>query len=57
MDLPALGEDQYNKSGRGYTVGRFRGPKLVYGEAEFRKHLVATKKNPDFLGMVVFSML
>ncbi len=54
MTLPALGEDQYNKSGRGYTVGRFRGPNLVYGEAEFRKHLVATKKRPDFLGMVVF---
>jgi outer membrane protein assembly factor BamA len=54
MDLPALGEDQYNKSGRGYTVGRFRGQSLIYGEAEFRKHLAATKKNPDFLGMVVF---
>jgi outer membrane protein assembly factor BamA len=53
-DLPALGEDQYNKSGRGYTVGRFRGQDLVYGEVEFRKHLASTKKSPDFLGMVVF---
>lgn len=53
-DLPALGEDQYNKSGRGYTVGRFRGKSLIYGEAEFRKHLAATRKNPDFPGMVVF---
>jgi hypothetical protein len=54
LDMPALGEDQYNKSGRGYTVGRFRGQSLIYGEAEFRKHLAATRKNPDFLGMVVF---
>jgi len=53
-DLPALGEDQYNKSGRGYTVGRFRGKSLIYGEVEFRKHLAASRKNPDFLGMVVF---
>lgn len=53
-DLPALGEDQYNKAGRGYTVGRFRGKSLIYGEAEFRKHLAASRKNPDFLGMVFF---
>ena len=54
MDLPALGEDQYSKSGRGYTVGRFRGQSLIYGEVEFRKHLWASAKRPDFLGMVVF---
>ncbi len=54
MTLPALGEDQYNKSGRGYTVGRFRGHSLIYGEVEFRKHLWASTKRPDFLGMVVF---
>lgn len=54
MTLPALGEDQYNKSGRGYTVGRFRGQNLIYGEVEFRKHLWSTTKNPDFLGLVVF---
>ena len=53
-DLTALGEDQYSKSGRGYTVGRFRGQSLIYGEVEFRKHLWATTRNPDFLGMVVF---
>jgi len=54
MTLPALGEDQYNKSGRGYTVGRFRGQSLIYGEVEFRKHLWETPKRPDLLGMVVF---
>lgn len=55
MDLPALGEDQYGKSGRGYSQGRFRGQNLVYGEVEYRRHLLASKNNPDFLGMIVFA--
>jgi hypothetical protein len=54
MDLPAIGEDQYGKSGRGYAQGRFRGESLIYSEVEYRKHLFSSKKNPDFLGMVVF---
>jgi outer membrane protein assembly factor BamA len=36
MTLPALGEDQRARSGRGYTNGRFRGKNLVYGEVEWR---------------------
>ena len=36
LDLPALGYDQRGRSGRGYTQGRYRGPNLVYGEAEYR---------------------
>jgi outer membrane protein assembly factor BamA len=55
MVLPALGEDQYNKSGRGYAQGRFRGQSLMYFETEYRKHLISTKTNPDFLGMVLFA--
>jgi hypothetical protein len=55
LDLPAIGEDQYGKSGRGYSAGRFRGQSLVYAETEFRRHIVGTKNNPDFLGMVVFA--
>jgi outer membrane protein assembly factor BamA len=55
MVLPAIGEDQYNKSGRGYAQGRFRGQSLIYGEAEFRKHLFSTKTNPDFFGFVLFA--
>jgi outer membrane protein assembly factor BamA len=55
MVLPALGEDQYNKSGRGYAQGRFRGQSLIYGETEYRRHLISTKTNPDFLGMVLFA--
>jgi len=34
--LPALGYDQRQRSGRGYTFGRFRGEDLVYGESEYR---------------------
>jgi hypothetical protein len=34
--LPATSYDQRSRSGRGYTQGRFRGPSLVYGEAEYR---------------------
>ena len=34
--LPATGYDQRSRSGRGYTQGRFRGPNLIYSEAEYR---------------------
>ena len=27
---------------------------MVYAETEFRKHVFATKNNPDFLGMVAY---
>jgi len=54
MDLPALGWDQFGRSGRGYTQGRFRGQDLMYSELEYRVHLLGTKKNPDFLGAVAF---
>jgi hypothetical protein len=36
LTLPALGEDQRARSGRGYTNGRFRGDNIVYGEVEYR---------------------
>jgi outer membrane protein assembly factor BamA len=36
MTLPATAYDQRGRSGRGYTQGRFRGSKLIYGEAEYR---------------------
>ncbi len=54
LDLPALGWDQFGRSGRGYTQGRFRGQNLIYSELEYRVHLLGTKKNPDFLGAVAF---
>ena len=36
LDLPALGYDVRDRSGRGYPQGRFRGTALVYGEVEYR---------------------
>ena len=55
MDLPALGWDQFGKSGRGYGQGRFRGKQIIYGELEYRVPLPAIiKKYPDLLGAVVF---
>ena len=54
LDLPAQGWDQFGRSGRAYTQGRFRGQNLIYTEAEYRVHLLGTKKNPDFFGAVAF---
>ncbi|MEJ0104164.1 MAG: BamA/TamA family outer membrane protein [Bacteroidota bacterium] len=36
LALPALGYDERQRSGRGYTFGRFRGENLVYTESEYR---------------------
>jgi len=36
LDLPGTGLDLYNRSGRGYTIGRFRGPSYFYLESEYR---------------------
>lgn len=55
LDLPALGWDQFGKSGRGYTQGRFVGKQLLYGELEYRVPLpTIIKKLPDLLGAVAF---
>ena len=54
LDLPALGWDQFGRSGRAYTQGRFRGENVMYSEMEYRIHLLGTKKNPDFMGAVAF---
>jgi outer membrane protein assembly factor BamA len=54
LDLPALGWDQFGRSGRAYTQGRFRGENIVYSELEYRAHILGTKKNPDFMGAVAF---
>jgi outer membrane protein assembly factor BamA len=50
FDLPALGMDTYGRSGRGYTEGRFRGERLMYGELEYRAALTRN----GLLGMVAF---
>ena len=50
LDLPSTGGDTYARSGRGYPQGRFRGEKMLYGEAEYRWTI---SKNGLF-GMVAF---
>jgi hypothetical protein len=51
LTLPALGDDQRARSGRGYTNGRYRGDKMVYGEIEYRFPITQCSK---ILGGVVF---
>jgi hypothetical protein len=41
LDLPAIGWDYANRSGRGYAQGRIRSTNLLYGEAEYRVTLTA----------------
>jgi outer membrane protein assembly factor BamA len=36
LELPGTAYDPYLRSGRGYTMGRFKGPSYMYGEAEYR---------------------
>ena len=36
IELPGTAYDTYNRSGRGYTLGRFKGPDFVYAETEYR---------------------
>jgi hypothetical protein len=55
MNLPAVAWDQYAKSGEPYAQGRFRGINMMFAGVEYRRHLLATKKNPKFLGAVVFA--
>lgn len=50
LELPAITWDTYNRSGRGYIQGRFRGDNMIYGETEYRFRL--TKNN--LLGGVIF---
>lgn len=50
LDLPATGTDTYGRAGRGYPQGRFRGERLVYGEAEYRWTITGN----GLVGMVAF---
>jgi outer membrane protein assembly factor BamA len=36
LALPSIGWDTYNRSGRGYIQGRYRGFDMIYTEAEYR---------------------
>jgi hypothetical protein len=50
LDLPSTGDDTYGRSGRGYTPGRYRGERMLYGEVEYRQTLTEN----GLVGMVVF---
>ncbi len=50
LNLPAIGWDQFGRSGRGYAQGRWRGEDLLYGELEYRFPL--QKKKETFGGVV-----
>ncbi|MCA6079055.1 BamA/TamA family outer membrane protein [Fulvivirga sedimenti] len=51
MTLPAVGWDQFGRSGRAYTQGRFRGQDLIYTELEYR---VPLQREKDMFGAVLF---
>ena len=36
LALPSIGWDTYNRSGRGFIQGRYRGLSMVYNEVEYR---------------------
>ncbi|MFV0377090.1 MAG: BamA/TamA family outer membrane protein [Mangrovibacterium sp.] len=54
LDLPALGWDQFGRSGRAYPQGRFCGQSLVYSELEWRFPL---QREKDKWGGVLFANL
>lgn len=43
LALPATGYDIYNRSGRAYTIGRFKGPSYAYFESEYRFPITRNK--------------
>jgi hypothetical protein len=51
LDLPAIGWDARNRTGRGFVQGRFRGTAEFYAEAEWRFRLT----HNGLLGGVVFA--
>ena len=51
LNLPAIGDDQRTRAGRGYVNGRFRGKNYVYGEVEWRFPILPCS---EILGGVIF---
>jgi hypothetical protein len=50
LDLPETAGDAYGRSGRGYSEGRYRGERLLYGEVEYR----GTVTRNGLFGVVAF---
>lgn len=51
LDLPFTGSDTYNRSGRAYKIGRFRGPSYAYFETEYRYPILRN----NLIGGVLFA--
>lgn len=51
LDLPTIGMDPYNRSGRGIQQNRFRGKQLIYFESEYRRDITRN----GLLGFVLFA--
>jgi hypothetical protein len=51
LDLPSVGWDSYNRSGRGMDQNRYRGKSLFYFETEYRRDITEN----GLLGFVVFA--
>ena len=41
--MPSTGSDNYKRSGRAYTIGRFKGPSYAYLETEYRFPILRNK--------------
>lgn len=51
FDLPSIGWDAYQRSGRGFNQNRYRGQKVYYFETEYRRDITRN----GLLGFVVFA--
>jgi hypothetical protein len=51
LNLPAIGMDPYQRSGRGIEQNRYRGSSLIYFETEYRRDITGN----GFLGFVAFA--
>jgi hypothetical protein len=51
LELPAIGMDPYNRSGRGIQQNRYRGKSLIYFESEYRRDITPN----GLLGFVLFA--
>ena len=51
LDLPSIGWEDYNRSGRGFDQNRYRGRNLLYVEGEYRRDIT----NNGFLGFTIFA--
>jgi len=51
LNLPSIGWDPFNHSGRGIQQNRYRGKSLLYFETEYRRDIMAN----GLLGFVVFA--